>query len=188
MGIKHVLPVWKQAADTITFGQDGTINAFSTELEELESNMDNKVSETYSYWLPLLKEATPRGNLEMKAFIEKTRKTDVINAGKQASISLFSKAARNNFLLRKVCEFVQCISFTTSIFHQVQLLETEVDVAKQQRDIHKQFSADISQLEKDLFAEFNAIRIETKEQLIYSRAEKAKQYLNDIYKSNRFGF
>jgi hypothetical protein len=183
-GLKTNLPTWNSTADTIARNQDDAITSFSIELENLERKMDKNTFGRYNYWYPLIKEAKKDAAHEMKIIIERYRKTQEINAGKQASMSLFSKAARNNFLLRKIIEYVKCISYTTSIFHQVQLLEVEAEIAKQQLQIHNEYGNELKNLEKDLYMELNAIRIECKEMAIDERVQKARSILDSIQKKH----
>ncbi|KAJ3361777.1 hypothetical protein HDU91_003739 [Kappamyces sp. JEL0680] len=183
-GLKVMLPKWKSQAESIAQGQDAAITSFTIDLENRERDMDLATQTKYQYWQTLCKEAKKDCMADMKGVIEKARKTQEINSGKQASMSLYSKAARNNFLLQKVTEFVMCISFTTSIFHQVQLLEVEAEVAKQQREIYHELAPEIKVLEKELFNELAAIRVENKEKSIYDRAAKARGIVAAIHKKH----
>ncbi len=117
--------------------------------------------------------------------MSKIRKTSEINAGKQASLSLFSKAAKNNFLLLKVMEFIKCISYTTSIFHQVQMLETEAEVAREQKEIHGKISFEIIALEKQFHQILTAIKTETNDTNIPTLKQNAKEVLSNIHQSKK---
>ena len=80
-------------------------------------------------------------------------------------------------------EFISCISYTTSIFHQVQMLEIEAAVAREQKDIHRNLSQEITALEKQLNLKLTQIRTEINDTNLPILREDAKQVLNQIHQS-----
>lgn len=195
-GLKNIIPIWRHDAETIIQYQDETISAFSLELESLEKQMDKDATGIYNYWLPIIKECKKEGSTDMKgidfivcilifqlAAMKAMRKTNLINAGKQASLSLFSKAAKNNLLLQKVMEYITCIANTTTIYHQVQLLETELEISKEHKNINLEYSNSIEELENEFNVYLKDLKLENNESLITTKTLKAKEILETIRQS-----
>ena len=80
-------------------------------------------------------------------------------------------------------DFIQCISFTNSIFHQIQLLETETQIKVEQDGFENHYNQIIEQLEKDLDNEFSELRLETKLTMVEKRTERAKDIIRIIQES-----
>jgi len=66
------------------------------------------------------------------------------------------------------------------------MLETEAEVAKQQKDLHKQISQDIIASEKDFHQIISAIRTETNDNNLPILETKAREVLNGIHASMEF--
>lgn len=174
---------WKAKAIETANEQSKTIDSFLDNLDKMERTMDHELQKITEYWFPRMIEANPKGVDWLKADIEKTRRTQDISAGKQAALSFSSKAARNNYVKLKIMEFTICLSVNRTMFLNMNLLEAEVEVVKQIREFYVQYSRTKVALEKELSSEMSSIRVETKESLIHTKAQKAKEILQNILKS-----
>jgi hypothetical protein len=111
---------------------------------------------------------------------QNARKTKDIQAGKLAAVSLKSKSYRNNYVVMKMMEFLFCLSINETLFLQDDLLELENSIVRKLNSIHRQHYETLKDLDSELAAEIGALRIETKEIVVYKFAQQAKEVLKHI--------
>ncbi|KAI8895320.1 hypothetical protein BC833DRAFT_168236 [Globomyces pollinis-pini] len=186
--ITNIVTSYQDVSKTIVTLQHDKIKEFTEEVSLIEKRFADKISNAYKYWLPRVKECSEQGASTLLDEINGLRKSSEIANGKHASISLYSKAARNNHLLSKIMEFLCCISLTKEQLINGQLLEVEVDIVSQLRDLNLQYESNKSGLEKDLQMEVSSLRLETKEILIKKRLQKSKEFIKSIIESKSFYF
>ena len=146
--------------------------------------MNQKLDLVIRHWLPLFAECNPGSTAVVKEFADKARKNDKIDAGMSAYPFLLMKSARNSYIHKSVIEYVKCVSYTNSIFHQIQILEAESESANEHFQICDEYKTLLQSLDDELDAEIKALRIATKRTTIEKRMAKAKTIVEKIQLCN----